>query len=53
MNAYQIAHKSAEEIWQDILDRSELRDPFEEIPPSIKCMILEDWGRIIRENFEK
>ena len=57
MNKFEAAQKSAEEIFEDVLNRAGLREAFKqtglEIRPSIKCMILEEWVKIIMENFDK
>ena len=49
MTDFKKAIESAEKIWEDSLDRSILF--FETAPPSIKCMIIEDWARIILDVF--
>ena len=44
------ARKTAEKIFDDILDRSKVNDAFEDIEPDIKETILDDWEEIIRNN---
>ena len=53
MNEFEAAKKSAEEIWDHSLERYEFFEAFGKVSSSIKCMILEEWAKIIRENFDK
>jgi len=50
VNNSQIAKKSAEQIWNDIIGRSILF--FETARPSIKHVIIEDWEQIIKANID-
>jgi len=50
MSNFQVAKKSAEQIWNDVIDRS--ISFFESASPSFKSALIEDWVKIIKANID-